>query len=217
MTHSPELTPAPRNEARLRQLDASMQRDELDLLRTSRQEVSDYLRLGRKWGFFALAPKTSERAGREVLANAHMPESNLAALIGDRNPASLAAIEKMADEGLAKDPKFVAGLLISRIKDLYRKESALHGTVALDGGDAAEMLAKEQDPANYLRWVHTPAPVHAVPAWFQVVKKYGMGPEDLNMIYERMNVQSERSHASDVDTLAAAEREALGKLNGSAA
>ena len=210
MTHNPELAPAPRNEARLRQLDASMQPAELEMLRTSRQEVSEFLRLGRKWGFFALAPKTSEKAGREVLANAHMPESNLAALIGGRDPTSLAAIEKMADEGLAKDPKYVASLLISRIKDLYRKESAEHGTVALDGGDAAEMLAKEQDPSLYLRWVHTPAPIHAVPAWFQVMKKYGMGPADLEMLYARMNAQNDEVHAKNVDTMTAAQHAKLG-------
>ena len=120
----------------------------------------------------------------------------------------------MAAEGLSHDPKYVAGLLISRIKDLYKKESAEHGTVALDGGDAAAMLAKEQNPAQYLRWVHTPAPIHAVPAWFQVVKKYGMGPVDLDMIYGRMNEQNDVAHAKGVDAITAAER---AKLNGSAA
>jgi hypothetical protein len=171
----------------MKQLDASMQPNELDILRDSRQEVSEFLRLGRKWGFFELAEKTSAKAGREVLANAHMPESNLAALIGGRNAMSIAAIEKMVDEGLGRDPKYVASLLISRINDLYRHESAEHGTVALTSGSAAEKLTREQDPGNYLRWVNTPAPVHAVPAWFHIIDKYCMGPADLEMIYTLMD------------------------------
>ena len=185
MNEAHNSAPVRINEARLKQLSNSMQTDEWEILRDNRDEISEFLRLGRKWGFFALAPKTSEKAGREVLMFAHMPESNLAALIGGGDAESLAALERTIDEGLAEDPKYVAALLISRINPLYERESAEHGTVALTVGDSLEMLQREMESARFLRWVNVPAPVHAVPKWFHVVERYGMGPADLETILGR--------------------------------
>ncbi|MDA0376268.1 MAG: hypothetical protein O3A80_03090 [bacterium] len=197
----------------MKQLDASMQPNELDILRDSRQEVAEFLRLGRKWGFFTLAEKTSEKAGREILSNAYMPESNLATLIKGRDPSSLAAIEKMVDEGLKENQKYLAHLLILRIEDMYKKESKDHGTVALNAGDAEKMLENEQDPANYLRWVNVPAPTHAVPDWFQVIEKNGMGPADLDMIYARMDEENVKLSADGVTEVVSREHDAIMKTS----
>lgn len=199
MNRPPELSPATHNEARMKQLDASMEHDELTILQTNRHEVSEFLRLGRKWGFFALAPKTSESAGREVLMNNFMPESNLAALIGGRDQMSLASIEGTIDVGLAEDPKYAASFFISRINGLQNRESEQYGTVALDAGDALKMLVKEADPTQFLRWVNVPAPEHAVPDWFHVIEKYGMGPEDLDMIFAWLDSKSSKDSLQRIE------------------
>lgn len=182
MTRPLETEPALRNSERLVQLGEQLNPGELDTLQKHQREVSDFIRLGRKWGFFAVTKEESEKAGREILTFAHMPESNLAVLIGQRDPESLAVLEKMIDEGLADDPKYLARLLISRIDGLYQKESEEHGTVALTAGDSAEQLDQEQDALKFLRWVNTPAPMHATPEWFRVMKSHRMGPKDLEML-----------------------------------
>ncbi len=185
-----EFSLASSNGARLRQLNSSMQQDDVDILRTSRNEVSEFLRLGRKWGFFRLSEEDSKSSGREVLMNAHMPESNLAVLIGGRDPSSLAALEKTIDDGLAEDPKYLARFLISRIDGLYAKEVKEHGGTALNAGNAASRLASEEKPEMYLRWVNVPAPENSVPTWFHVIERYNMGPADLDMIYAEIDRRS---------------------------
>ena len=204
-----ELPPAAQNEARLAQLRKTLQPQILELLQSSRQDVSEFLRLGRKWGFFALDQQTSGEAGREVLMNAHMPESNLAALIGGRDPQSLSVLESTIDEGLVQDPKYLAKLLISRIDGLYQKEARDHGTVALTAGDAAKILEGETQAEKFLGCVDTPAPIHAVPEWFAVMKNLRLGPQDLEMIYEIIDQQNSDSSEARVEQVLGDEHDAV--------
>lgn len=205
--------PASPNNARLQQLESTMQRADWETLRDHRDEVMEFVRLGRKWGFFSIAEQTSAKAGRDVLANAYMPESNLAALMADRNPASMEVLERTIDDGLANDPKYLARFLVSRIDALYAKESKEHGTVALTAGDAPTMLEQESQPEQFLRWVNRPAPVHAVSDWFTVIKKNGLSPADVDAVYAYLDAQSANRAASDIRELSNDERAALRKTN----
>jgi|TARA_Y100000310_G_scaffold332539_1_gene408327 hypothetical protein len=160
---------------RLQQLEQKLQADDVRILLDKRDRIAEYLRLGRKWQFFALDKKASDEAGREIMRNVFMPESGLAVMIESNN----GALENRVDLALKNDPKMLTRMLLDQVDTLNTDRE----TAYVDTRFSRDQLDTNFDENDPVGCVNVKPPTASWPSWFAVIRQHEISPADIEAIY----------------------------------
>jgi hypothetical protein len=170
-----QITAQENNAGRLQQLEQQLQADDVRILLDARNKVEEYLRLGRKWQFFALHEQASDEACREVMRNVFMPESGLAVMIASNN----SALEGRVDVALKNNPKMLAIMLLDQVDALTADRDPEHWGTKF----AREQLDTNFDDTDPFDCVNVKPPITSWPSWFAVIRQHELSPADIESIY----------------------------------
>ncbi len=179
--------------SRLDQLEHRLNANDVHVLIEGKTRVQEFIRLGRKWKFFAVDADTSKKAGRDVMRNLFMPESGLAVMLEKEEPG----FENRMDMALRNDTQTLATMLLDQVDTLQEGSKTSH----VDTRFSREQLQSRFSEEDPVACVNVKPPIETWPEWFALIKRYELSPHDLEAIYCAVDARTWKGQNPDVDIL----------------
>lgn len=179
--------------SRLDQLEHRLTANDVRVLIEGKARIQEFIRLGRKWKFFAIDADTSKKAGRDVMRNLFMPESGMAVMLEKEHPG----FENRIDMALRNDPQMLATMLLDQVDTLQAGSKTSH----VDTRFSREQLQSRFSEEDPVACVNVKPPIETWPEWFALIKRYELSPNDLEAIYRALDARTWKGQNPDVDIL----------------